>query len=147
MIPPFHTLTSFSGLDKTLAAVLGKLEANIRTWAESVRREARPRWNVTQRITPTEGSADHPWPGKPGDLLRADTTAGDVYISMPAASPENAGQEILVRTYAAVNNVNVLFGDGNVEVMAAAASGADAWLWMVSAGIPGAGYDWWVLLR
>ena len=130
---PLRFVGTFNTKEPTeLSRQLTQLEQNVDDAIRSTAKATLPVFTPTNRKTTTYTAAV-------GELVRVDTSAANVSIVLPVATPQNAGQSILVARMSSSNTLTVGSVSGLVNATASLALTAAVRLFvLVSDGV-----GWW----
>lgn len=129
-LPFAERVSALEGNVRQLVASVDRLLAALGAWAAAVRVQAVTPWTPTEVITST-------YRARIGELVRVDTTAAEVIVVLPPATPETAGQSILVKRVAGSNGVSCAPSAGNTVNLLTTAASSTRQVWVSD----GAG-DW-----
>lgn len=115
-----------------LSRQLSQLEQNVDDAVKSVQRGTQPVFQPTNRKTATYTAAV-------GELVRVDTSASDVSVVLPVATPQNAGLTIAVARMSAANALTVGSASGLVNGTASLTLTAAVRLFLLVSD----GVGWW----
>ena len=129
MIAALRRVGPIPAVEPEVTRAIKAAEDNTSVFAEEVRNKARERWATASVLTTSKTHTP-----QAGDALLIDTTAGDVYLNLPAAGPTNQGRDIVWVKILGANGVVFKATSGNLNGATAAVTFRDSFGLLTSHG-------------